>query len=148
MIDIQLGALLKHRRLLNIIPLSLFPALLVWINIKLARKSAPHEIEKIFTYKYGDKISHIVVYGAFTFIVLFFGEQLISTQKSALTIRIILSSFLFLAITADEFTQKLIASRSFSYTDLACSYIGFLTAVVLYILIKNVGELIKLKEKQ
>lgn len=138
---------MKYKRLLNILPLLFFPSLLVWINIRLAKQTAPAEVAKIFTYKYGDKISHVVVYGIFSFIILFFGDNLFSFVKNRIRFRIILATILFILITTEEFTQRYISTRSFSYTDLACSYIGFTAAVVFFLLIKNIGELIRLREK-
>lgn len=139
---------MNYKRLLNLIPLTLFPAMLIWINIKLAQTKAPDEVVRILTYKNGDKFSHVIVYGILTFVVLFFGDGLFALKKHRVALRIILASLLFILITAEEFTQRELTARSFSYTDLACSYIGFSFALGFFVLVKNVGELIRLREKK
>lgn len=139
---------MNKKHLWNLIPLTFFPSLLVWINVRLAQKKAPDEVAKILTYKnFGDKLSHVVIYGIFTFIILHFGEKLLTPLKNKVIVRIVLGTLLFSLITLDEFSQRVIAARSFSYTDLACSYIGFLFALGLFLLLKNISELIRLREK-
>lgn len=140
---------MKKRQLWNLIPLTVFPSLLVWINVKLAQNKAPEQISKILTYRnFGDKISHVVVYGIFTFLILHFGEKLFASIKNRVALRIVISLVLFSSLTLEEFSQRSIAARSFSYTDLACSYIGFLFALSTFLLLKNIRELIRLQEKQ
>lgn len=140
---------MKKRVLWNLVPLTVVPSLLIWINVRLAQKKAPEEVAKILTYRnYGDKVSHVVIYGLFTFLILHFGEKLFAAIKNRVTFRIVLSIALFLLITLEEFSQRSIASRSFSYTDLACSYIGFSFALGGFLLLKNISELIRLREKR
>ncbi len=52
---------MKSKRLINLLPLTIFPSMLIWINIKLAQKSAPQEVTKVRNLSCAKRESHSIL---------------------------------------------------------------------------------------
>lgn len=97
------------------------------------RGTLPPFIDSLYNFPNGDKYGHLVIMGVISFCVLLTTRLLspLTRRKPATLISVIL---LFALFTIEEFSQRLLPSRTFSWLDLICSYGGALIGITLAML--------------
>jgi VanZ family protein len=86
----------------------------------------PRPIRAIYDFPNGDKLGHIILFGALTFFVTrAFLSSFPSKSRGWVTISVGL--ILALLVGLEEFSQKFFPTRSFSLFDLLASYAGIIT---------------------
>ncbi len=76
----------------------------------------------VYRFPGGDKVGHFLLMGAFSFLVnLSLGGRTIRVGTRSLLVG---SMTVAAVVTAEEFSQLLFRSRTFSLEDLACDYLG------------------------
>jgi len=91
--------------------------LTIFITATLGWKS-----ELLAKIPYSDKVMHFFLIGGFAFFMnLLLRNRKVSTGKWAILLG---STFVFVLMTIEEFSQMFVSTRSFDLLDLACNYAG------------------------
>lgn len=83
-----------------------------------------------------DKVLHFTLLGSLAFIVPF--ALLNGDNKDFYLKHLLIFSLIAIGVTAEEFSQKFIDSRSFNYYDLLADYLGLLTFSIIYLLSRRI----------
>jgi VanZ family protein len=81
----------------------------------------PGLLKAVYDFPGGDKVGHVVIYGALAFVLAAAFTQPIRIGRKTLP----LSVLVLIAVTvAEEFSQSRFSARTFDLLDLACSLAG------------------------
>lgn len=119
---------------LAISSITIIPMIIYILLVTSADKGTlPPFIDSLYDFPNGDKYGHLIIMGVISFCVLLTTRLLVPAlrRRRATIISILL---LFLLFTIEEFSQRLLPSRTFSWLDLLCSYGGALTGITLAVL--------------
>jgi VanZ family protein len=114
----------------------LFTLFIIGLIILADRDALPPFIRAMYDFPYGDKLGHFILFGILNFILtLTFLRALPNRTRNwvALSVGLIL----VVAVTAEEFSQRYFASRTFDLVDLSASYLGLLVGGWIALRIKN-----------
>ena len=100
----------------------IFICLVTAIVIAADKDRLPDFVRTLYSFPGGDKVGHFLLVG-FLSLLINLKEQGDSARRLPLGLRWG-TTVLLMAVTLEEISQLWFASRTFSLTDLACSYFG------------------------
>ena len=77
----------------------------------------------VYDIPFGDKVGHFVLFGLFSLLVNLAAFEA-RPDRDKMRLSIVVSVLLALPIGLEELSQRWIPSSTFSWLDLACSYLG------------------------
>ena len=106
----------------------------IWIEFSTDHGTLPLALGELYSFPGGDKVGHFVVMGTVTTLCLASIRLLfpLTLRKRSTIITLLILVAIF---TAEEFSQRMIPSRTFSLMDLLASYAGTLSGATLAILV-------------
>ncbi len=104
----------------------LFILFIVVIIIFADQGIVPNPIKIMYDYAWGDKLGHLILMGTLAFLV----NLSCSARRIQLFSRSVLlgSLLVSLAVILEEVSQLFLPSRSFSWLDLSCDFLGIVFA--------------------
>lgn len=87
----------------------------------------PGSLKAVYDFPGGDKVGHVVIYGALAFVLTAGFAQSIRIGRKTLPLAVLV----LIAVTvAEEFSQSLFSARTFDLLDLACSLAGIAVGAI------------------
>ena len=113
----------------------LFLVFFLYVIYSANQGTLPFFIRRLYMFPGGDKLGHFILLG----IASFLANQLLHPRHFLVFGKVFFVGTLIVlvAITAEEISQILIASRTFDLIDLSCSYFGIIAGDIVVRLLKR-----------
>jgi polysaccharide biosynthesis protein VpsQ len=103
-----------------------FGAFLVFIIVSAGMDSLPPVLRQVYDFPLGDKISHFVLIGFFTFLLnMALAPRMVQIAGKYVLLGTVI---VFVLVTLEEFSQIFLVERNFELLDLAANYLGIFAA--------------------
>lgn len=85
----------------------------------------PAPLKALYDFPYGDKAGHLILFGIMNLLATWTFIRALPRRRPSL-VALSVALILALGVTIEEYSQQFMPRRTFSYADLAFSYMGLL----------------------